>query len=98
MRLPPRSIDIAFICDVYHHFEYPAESLSTIHQAMVPGGRLIVVDFERIPGVSRPWILGHVRAGKEVFRAEIAAAGFEFVEEIEIPRLQENYFLVFKRR
>jgi ubiquinone/menaquinone biosynthesis C-methylase UbiE len=98
VRLAPGSIDVAFICDVYHHFEYPAASLASIHKAMAPGGRLFVVDFERIPGKSRPWILGHVRAGKDVFRSEVEKAGFRFVEEVEVPGLKENYFLCFERK
>lgn len=98
IRLPTGSIDAAFICDVYHHFEYPAASLASIHKALVPGGQLILIDFERIPGTSREWTLGHVRAGKEVFRKEIEEAGFEFVEEVKIPAFQENYFLRFKQK
>ncbi|QDT43406.1 hypothetical protein Pan241w_35060 [Gimesia alba] len=98
IRLPAGSIDAAFICDVYHHFEYPADSLASIHKAMVLGGQLILIDFERIPGKSREWTLGHVRAGKEVFRKEVEDAGFEFVEEVKIPAFQENYFLRFKRK
>ena len=33
-----------------------------------PGGP---VDFRRIPGTSTDWVLNHVRAGQEVFEAEI---------------------------
>jgi len=62
-----------------------------------PGGELIVVDFERIPGETRKWLLDHVRANKQTFRAEIEAAGFEFVEEVQIEGLVENYFLRFSR-
>jgi len=97
IELPPNSVDRAFVCDVYHHFEYPQRSLASIYSALRPGGELIVVDFERIPGVSRDWLLDHVRAGKETFRAEIEAAGFEFVEEVEISKLEENYVLRFRR-
>ncbi len=98
IRLPPDSINVAFVCDVYHHFEYPKDSLSSIHKALRPGGRLIVVDFERIPDESRDWILGHIRAGKEVFKTEIKGAGFEFVEEVKISTFKENYFLVFEKK
>ena len=97
VELPPASIDLAFVCDTYHHFEYPRNTLASIAYALRPGGELVVVDFERIPGLSREWVLDHVRAGKEVFRAEIEAAGFRFVEEVEIPGLEENYFLRFRR-
>ena len=68
VRLPPESIDIAFVCDTFHHFEYPTSMLASIKLALVDGGRLIVVDFERVPGQSRPWILDHVRSGKDAVR------------------------------
>ncbi len=98
IRLAPGSIDVAFICDVYHHFEYPGESLASIHKAIAPGGRLVVIDFERIPGESREFILNHVRAGKSVFRAEIEQAGFQFVKEVKVAGFKENYFLCFERK
>ncbi|GAA4437201.1 class I SAM-dependent methyltransferase [Bremerella cremea] len=98
IRLAPGTINVAFICDVYHHFEYPAESLASIHKAMSPGGKLVVIDFNRIPGESRDWTLNHVRAGQEVFREEIEKAGFRFLGEVKVPSFQENYFLQFERR
>jgi ubiquinone/menaquinone biosynthesis C-methylase UbiE len=36
--LPENSIDTAFICDTYHHFEFPYKMLASIHQAMKPKG------------------------------------------------------------
>lgn len=97
IELPPGSIDLAFVCDTYHHFEYPRSTLTSIRSSLVPGGRLFVLDFERIPGVSREWVLGHVRADKQVFTAEIVGAGFELVREHEILGLVENYLLEFRR-
>jgi ubiquinone/menaquinone biosynthesis C-methylase UbiE len=94
-RLDERSIDLAFICDAYHHFEDPPAMLASIRRALRPGGTLVIVDFERIPGVSPDWILQHVRAGKETFRAEIEASGFRFAEEVKLMR--ENYLLRFPR-
>ena len=96
--LPPKSVELAYICDVYHHFEYPRETLRSIHAALADGGRLVVVDFERIPGVSREWTLSHVRAGKATFREEIEAAGFELIAERSIPGFKENYYLEFRKR
>jgi ubiquinone/menaquinone biosynthesis C-methylase UbiE len=93
--LAAATIDLAFICDAYHHFAQPQAMLASIRRALRPGGTLVVIDFERIPGVSPEWILKHVRAGKEEFRAEIEAAGFRFVEEVKLMR--ENYFLKFSR-
>jgi len=96
--LPPNSVDVVYICDVYHHFEFPKTTLASIRKALRPNGRLVVVDFERIKGKSRDWVMGHVRAGKEVFRAEILDAGFSLQNEKAIKGLRENYFLVFENR
>lgn len=97
VNLPPQSIDKAFTCDTYHHFEYPMTTLASIHSALKPDGEFFVIDFERIEGVSREFIMEHVRAGKNVFRSEIEQAGFEFVEEIELDVLEENYMLRFRK-
>ena len=97
IRLPPESVDLVFICDTYHHFEFPAKTLASIHRALKPGGRLVLIDFERIPGVSREWTLGHVRAGKEVFRQEVIDAGLDFVGESNLEGLKENYLLQFTK-
>jgi predicted methyltransferase len=96
VQLPANSIDVAFTCDTYHHFEYPQSTLASIHRALRPGGTFVVVDFERIPGVSREWILSHVRCGKEQVIAEVEAAGFRLREEVALG-LVENYVLRFDR-
>jgi predicted methyltransferase len=94
--LPEASCDVVFTSDTYHHFEFPRATLAGIHRALRPGGQFVVVDFERIPGVSREWTLGHVRAGKQEVSAEVTAAGFRLVEEVPLG-LAENYFLRFRR-
>jgi predicted methyltransferase len=95
--LPDGAIERAFLCDTYHHFEHPAASLASLRAALVPGGELWVLDFERIPGVSRPWVQDHVRAGKEDVAAEIERAGFEPLGEVAVEGLEENYLLRFRR-
>jgi ubiquinone/menaquinone biosynthesis C-methylase UbiE len=97
VNLKPNSVDRVFICDVYHHFEYPELSLQSIYKALREGGKLILIDFERIEGKSREWLLGHVRAPKEVFKQEVLDAGFEFEEEIDVDGFEENYLLRFTK-
>lgn len=95
VELPPNSIDLAFICDTYHHFEYPRSTMTSLHRALRSGGELVVVDFKRIPGQSSEWVTNHVRAGEEVFTAEIEAAGFRKVERLDL--LKDNYVLRFRK-
>jgi predicted methyltransferase len=93
--LPANSIDVAFICDTYHHFEYPQNTMNSIYRALRRGGELILIDFVRVPGKSSDFILKHTRAGQEVFTTEIEAAGFKRVEQIDL--LKENYMLRFRK-
>ena len=95
--LPPASVDVIFLCDTYHHFEFPERMAASIFAALKPGGKLVVVDFVREPGQSSDWILGHVRAGKATVTREILAAGFGKPHEVT-GVLKENYFLVFEKR
>ena len=97
IRLPSESVDLVFICDTYHHFEYPQSTLASIYKALKPGGTLVLIDFERIPGKSRDFIMGHVRAGKQQFREEVMEAGLEFEREISMPGFKENYLLRFRK-
>ncbi|HBE91953.1 MAG TPA: SAM-dependent methyltransferase [Gammaproteobacteria bacterium] len=93
--LPENSIDLAFLCDTYHHFEYPQSMLTSIYRALKPGSELIVIDYRKIAGRSNSWVMSHVRADRAQVISEIEAAGFDFKEEKEF--LVSNYFLRFTR-
>ena len=54
------SVDVAFICDTYHHFEFPLKTMASIQRSLKSGGRVVLVDFRRIPGTSTNWVLDHV--------------------------------------
>ena len=100
VNLKADTIDRAFICDVYHHFEYPESSLKSIHRAMRAGGKLILVDFHREPEVSperKQWLQGHIRAPLATFKQEIIDAGFKFEEQVSIDGFSENYLLRFTK-
>ncbi|MHA1944165.1 MAG: class I SAM-dependent methyltransferase, partial [Candidatus Thorarchaeota archaeon] len=97
IELPPNSVDTVFICDTYHHFEFPQRILRTIHRALRPGGEIVLVDFRRAPG-SPEWLLNHVRAGEETFVSEITAAGFQLVNDHDVSFLTDNYVLRFRKK
>jgi predicted methyltransferase len=94
-KLPDSAVDVVFICDTYHHFEFPQKTLATIHRALKPGGRIVMIDFKRIEGETAEWVLNHVRAGQEVFRQEIEDAGFKLIDEKSLS--DEKYQLRFQR-
>lgn len=95
VELPANCADVVFLCDVYHHFNHAKDSMTSIHRALRPGGEVVLVEFKRIPGKSKEWIVKHVRGGQEVFTAEIEAIGFKKVEERDF--MSENYFVRFRK-
>lgn len=94
VKLPAHSVDVAFMSDTYHHFEYPHELMASLNRALRPGGTLVVIDFRK-EGAGG-WVQGHVRAHKSTVIEEIESVGFELVEEKE-NLLERNYFLRFRK-
>jgi predicted methyltransferase len=95
VNLPNSSVDLAFICDTYHHFEFPQKTMRSIHRALKPGGQVILIDFHKIQGRSSDWVMSHVRGDQEIFTKEIEAAGFRQVEE-EGDLFKDSYFVRFE--
>ena len=96
-KLPENSIDVAFICDVYHHFEYPFDSLKSIHAALKPGGTMIIVDFRRVEGYSRKWTMDHVRCSMGTVIEEVEESGFDLLEKINLG-MDDQYVIKFTKR
>jgi predicted methyltransferase len=94
-RLAANSIDLAFVCDTYHHFEQPHAMLASLYRALKADGTLVIIDFVRVEGQSSGWVLDHVRTGKETVIREVEAAGFKFLGEEKL--LKENFFLHFRK-
>ena len=93
--LAPGSIDLAFACDVYHHFDHPREMLTSIRRALRTDGELFLVDFSREPGQSPAWLLEHVRAGEADVVREIEDFGFVLLSRDH--SIGINYALRFRR-
>jgi len=94
--LEPASVDLAFVCDTYHHFEYPRSMLQSMHQALRPGGSLVIIDFRKVKGFSSSWVMSHTRADRKAVIQEVESEGFELVEDRDF--LKTNYYLRFVRK
>jgi ubiquinone/menaquinone biosynthesis C-methylase UbiE len=46
-RLPPKSIDLAIMVDVYHELQQPQVFLQRLKQAFKPGGRLVLLEYRK---------------------------------------------------
>jgi ubiquinone/menaquinone biosynthesis C-methylase UbiE len=91
-KLPPDSVDVALVLDVYHHFDFPDKMLAAIRSAIKPGGHLVIVDFYKSASPSP----GHIRIERDEVVAEIERNGFHLNAKREhIPKTQ--YMLTFSK-
>lgn len=44
-KLPPNSVDVAIMVDVYHEFSHPYEMMQNICRGVKPGGRVVFVEY-----------------------------------------------------
>jgi ubiquinone/menaquinone biosynthesis C-methylase UbiE len=100
-KLPENAVDVILALDAYHHFDYPEKMLASLHKALKPGGRLVVVDFYKRegamggPGSRRA--LEHVRLDEADAIKEIEANGFRILSRREqIPNSQ--YMAIFEKK
>ncbi len=94
--LAPGSLDVAFLCNTYHHFEHPEKMLTSIQHALRPSGRLVLIDFD-LHTDSGDFVKQRARAPKEVYYREILAAGFALIEKKDAPAIQDNFYAEFRR-
>jgi ubiquinone/menaquinone biosynthesis C-methylase UbiE len=45
VQLPPASVDLAVMVDVYHELAYPYEMMQSLVRALKPGGRVVLVEY-----------------------------------------------------
>jgi SAM-dependent methyltransferase len=45
VKLPPASLDLAVLVDVYHELAYPYEVMQSLIRALKPGGRVVLVEY-----------------------------------------------------
>lgn len=75
----PEAVDVAFMCNVYHHIEDRTGYFRTLAQQLRPGGRLVVVDFEKDAPDDVPGPPQAMRVARDVLVDELARAGFALV-------------------
>jgi ubiquinone/menaquinone biosynthesis C-methylase UbiE len=81
-RLPPASIDLAIMVDVYHELQQPQLFLQRLKGAFKPGGRLVLLEFRKEdPKV--PILEVHKMSVAEV-KQELEAEGFALDKVIDV--------------
>ncbi len=92
-KLPRDSIDLALLVDVYHEFSKPREMLNRIRDSLVPGGRLVLLEYRK-EDPTVPIRPEHKMSVAGV-RAEIEPEGYKFERVVET--LPRQHILIFRR-
>jgi len=93
-KLEPASIDLALMVDVYHELSQPQAMLRHIHDALKPGGRLVLLEYRK-EDPSIPIRLEHKMTVAEA-RMELEAEGFKLTRVDDgLPR---QHVLIFTRK
>jgi SAM-dependent methyltransferase len=90
-RLPPASVDLGIMVDVYHEFSQPQAMLRGLRQALKPGGRLVLLEYRK-EDPSIPIRLEHKMTVAEA-KLELEAEGFTLSKVDE--SLPRQHILIF---
>jgi SAM-dependent methyltransferase len=93
IKLPENSLDAALMVDAYHEFSHPAEMLRSLHKALKPDGRIILLEF-RAEDPLVPIKPLH-KMTEEQARKEFAASGFTLISNKR--QLPWQHFMVFTK-
>jgi ubiquinone/menaquinone biosynthesis C-methylase UbiE len=92
-KLPPGSLDLALLVDVYHEFDHPYEMIEAICRALKPGGRLIFVEF-RAEDPAVPIKRAH-KMSRDQIRKEMSVQPLEWSDPIET--LPWQHIFIFRK-
>jgi ubiquinone/menaquinone biosynthesis C-methylase UbiE len=82
--LPEGQVDEVLVLDAYHHFDYPELMLASIHKALKPNGKLVIVEYYKTPAaMPNGDAVNHIRLNKPDVIKEIEANHFRLVSERE---------------
>ncbi len=93
-RLPPSSVDLVLLVDVYHEFDFPYEMMQNICRGLRPSGRVVFVEF-RAEDPSVPIKPLHKMTEAQV-RKEMALQPLQWVETRRA--LPWQHIIIFRKK
>ncbi len=91
--LPPHSVDLILLVDVYHEFDHPYEMTAGMVRALKPGGRLVFVEY-RLEDPNVPIKLVHKMSEQQV-RKEMAPHPLRWVQTLNV--LPRQHIIIFQK-
>ena len=92
----PEAVDLAFMCDVYHHIADVEGYFKKVAVKLKPGGRLAIVDFKKDAPDDAPGPPAAMRVAADVIVEQLSGLGYQ-LERRDDALLEYQYVLVFTR-
>jgi ubiquinone/menaquinone biosynthesis C-methylase UbiE len=92
--LPPASVDLILMVDVYHEFDYPFEMVEGMCRALRQGGRIVFVEY-RAEDLDVPIKRMHKMSEAQV-RKEMSVQPLEWIETIRT--LPQQHVIIFRKK
>ncbi|MCM3881215.1 MAG: methyltransferase domain-containing protein [Vicinamibacterales bacterium] len=92
-RLPPNTMDLVLLVDVYHEFWQPQSMLRSLRRTLKAGGRLILMEYRK-EDPTIPIAATHKMSVADA-RTEVTAEGFTF--DRVISGLPRQHIIVFRQ-
>ncbi|MCB1019096.1 MAG: class I SAM-dependent methyltransferase [Bryobacterales bacterium] len=91
-RLPPHSVDMVLLVDVYHELQQPERTMAHVRRALKPDGRLVLIEYRKEDPDIPIHPLHKMTVGE--MRQEIEPIGFKFDELLDF--LPTQHIAIFK--
>ena len=91
--LPKNSVDLIFLCNVYHHLDNPTAYFSKAKEALTPTGRVAIIDFYHDDRSGKLGFPKHHLVPREHVIEQMNQAGLTFLHDHTF--LPRQYFLEF---
>ncbi len=101
--LPEGYFNLILMRKVYHHFTEPEAMVKSFYKALLPGGKLVIIDFapKWFLWLSTPKNIPKNRGGhgikKELVINEVTRVGFKFKNQIDNWARNGIYLLMFEK-
>jgi ubiquinone/menaquinone biosynthesis C-methylase UbiE len=93
-KLPPNTMDLVLLVDVYHEFSEPQAMLDKIRESLKPDGRLVLLEYRK-EDPSVPIRPEHKMSVVEV-KTEVEAEGYKLDQVIE--KLPRQHIIIFRKK
>lgn len=93
-KLPPATLDLELLVDVYHEFQKPIPMVDHLRDALKPGGRMVLLEYRK-EDPTIPIQPAH-KMSVETAKLEIEAQGFKLTKVDEV--LPRQHILTFTKQ